>query len=140
MPARELADRKRKLVTDLNSFINQKKQYSSTEDGRNELLAGAGAPGQEAAAPQGPDGEHSPLRPALHVFGQHESYSTVAGVVLLSHLPVCQLVPATRSIVHAPDTAAVAMSSLESADMHAFVLANFRCNQCVGPLLLVLQA
>eukprot|EP00878_Enallax_costatus_P004352 GHUV01004588.1.p2 GENE.GHUV01004588.1~~GHUV01004588.1.p2 ORF type:complete len:286 (+),score=100.88 GHUV01004588.1:345-1202(+) len=56
MPARELADRKRKLVTELNSFINQKKQYSSTEDGRNELLAGAGASGQEGAAPQGPDG------------------------------------------------------------------------------------
>lgn len=57
MPARELAERKRRLVTELNSYINLKKQYNTTEDGRNELLAGAAGTGEEAAVPQGPDGE-----------------------------------------------------------------------------------
>lgn len=56
MPARELADRKRKLVTELNSYINLKKQYSSTESGRNELLAGANQGGAEGSAAEGPDG------------------------------------------------------------------------------------
>ncbi|WIA38596.1 hypothetical protein OEZ86_001906 [Tetradesmus obliquus] len=42
MPAREMADRKRRAANELNRFIALKKQYSSTEDGRNELLAGAG--------------------------------------------------------------------------------------------------
>lgn len=59
MPTRELADRKRRLVTDLNSYINLKKQYNTTEQGRNELLAGAGAAGEEGTAPQGPDGERT---------------------------------------------------------------------------------
>eukprot|EP00879_Flechtneria_rotunda_P007130 GHRR01007482.1.p1 GENE.GHRR01007482.1~~GHRR01007482.1.p1 ORF type:complete len:286 (+),score=109.54 GHRR01007482.1:322-1179(+) len=55
MPARELADRKRRLVNQLNSYIALKKQYSSTEDGRNELMAGAAATEAPAAA-QGYDG------------------------------------------------------------------------------------
>jgi hypothetical protein len=41
MPARELADRKRGLVTELNNFIALKKSYSATEQGRNELMDGA---------------------------------------------------------------------------------------------------
>jgi hypothetical protein len=59
MPSRELADRKRKLVNQFNSFVNRKKQHSSTEAGRGELLAGAGATGQEEAAAGGSatDGE-----------------------------------------------------------------------------------
>jgi hypothetical protein len=47
MPSRELADRKRKLVNQFNEFVNLKKQHSSTEAGRGELLAGAGTAGQE---------------------------------------------------------------------------------------------
>jgi hypothetical protein len=45
MPARELADRKRKLANQLNEYINSKKQYSATEDGRSELLAGSAPAG-----------------------------------------------------------------------------------------------
>lgn len=44
MPTRELADRKRELANQLNSYINLRKQYNSTEDGRSELMAGASAP------------------------------------------------------------------------------------------------
>lgn len=46
MPARELADRKRTLVNELNSYIALKKNYSSAEDARGELMAGAGAAGE----------------------------------------------------------------------------------------------
>lgn len=49
MPSRELADRKRKLVNQFNTYVNLKKQHSSTEQGRGELLAGA-ASGQDEAA------------------------------------------------------------------------------------------
>lgn len=50
MPSRELADRKRKLVNQFNEYVNLKKQHSSTEAGRGELLAGAGAAsGQDEA-------------------------------------------------------------------------------------------
>lgn len=48
MPSRELADRKRRLVNQFNTYVSLKKQHTSTESGRGELLAGA-APGQEAA-------------------------------------------------------------------------------------------
>lgn len=59
MPSRELADRKRKLVNQFNSLVNRKKQHSSTESKRGELLAGAGGTGQEEAAAGGSatDGE-----------------------------------------------------------------------------------
>eukprot|EP00882_Tetradesmus_deserticola_P013538 GHRQ01014374.1.p1 GENE.GHRQ01014374.1~~GHRQ01014374.1.p1 ORF type:complete len:295 (+),score=115.28 GHRQ01014374.1:1486-2370(+) len=58
MPAREMADRKRRLANELNRFIALKKQYSSTEDGRNELLAGAGpgTTGQAQGSEMGQDG------------------------------------------------------------------------------------
>lgn len=62
MPNRELADRKRKLVNQFNTFVNDKKQYSSTESGRGELLAGAtGGQGEATAAGDGAatDGEHA---------------------------------------------------------------------------------
>jgi SNARE protein len=61
MPAREMADRKRRLANELNRFIALKKQYSSTEEGRNELLAGAGpvAAGQAEGGSVGYDGERS---------------------------------------------------------------------------------
>jgi hypothetical protein len=44
MLARELADRKRNLVTELNSFIALKKSYTTTEQGRGELMEGAASP------------------------------------------------------------------------------------------------
>lgn len=50
MPTRELADRKRKLVNQFNTYVNLKKQHSTTEAGRGELLAGAAPAGQEEAA------------------------------------------------------------------------------------------
>eukprot|EP00775_Hariotina_reticulata_P008789 gene8789-8967_t len=55
MPARELADRKRRLANQLNEYIILKKQYTSNEQGRNELLAGsapAGAADSIAGTPQ----------------------------------------------------------------------------------------
>jgi uncharacterized membrane protein len=54
-----MADRKRRLANELNRFIALKKQYSSTEDGRNELLAGAGpvTAGQAEGSGVGYDGE-----------------------------------------------------------------------------------
>jgi hypothetical protein len=61
MPNRELADRKRKLVNQFNTYVNQKKQHSSTESGRGELLAGAATGQDEATAAGGgaaTDGEH----------------------------------------------------------------------------------
>lgn len=48
MPAKDLADRKRSLVTDLNNFIAKKKQFTDNVQGRNELLNGAAADGGEA--------------------------------------------------------------------------------------------
>lgn len=58
MPAREMADRKRRMANELNRFIALKKQYSSTEDGRNELMAGAApAAGQQEGISVGYDGE-----------------------------------------------------------------------------------
>ncbi|KIY93081.1 putative plant SNARE 13, partial [Monoraphidium neglectum] len=50
MPARELADRKRTLVNELNSYIALKKNYSGTEDARGELLAGVAAQGEGGGA------------------------------------------------------------------------------------------
>ncbi len=44
MPARDLADRKRNLVNELNNYIAMKKSYSTTEDNRGALLAGAAPP------------------------------------------------------------------------------------------------
>jgi hypothetical protein len=44
MPARELADRKRNLVTELNNYIALKKSYTTTEQGRGELMEGAASP------------------------------------------------------------------------------------------------
>ena len=54
MPARELADRKRKLVNEVNSYIALKKGYSSTESSRGELLSGAA---EEAGGPNNYDGK-----------------------------------------------------------------------------------
>ncbi len=45
MPPRELADRKRTLVNELNSYIALKKNYASADEARGELLAGAGPGG-----------------------------------------------------------------------------------------------
>lgn len=61
MPARELADRKRTLVNELNSYIALKKNYSSADEARGELLAGAGAPGEggSGAAANPYDGEEA---------------------------------------------------------------------------------
>lgn len=42
MPPRDLADRKRALVTELNSLIALRKGYASADEARGELLAGAG--------------------------------------------------------------------------------------------------
>lgn len=55
MPTRELADRKRRLVNTFNTYVNLKKQHSSTEAGRGELLAGAAtaAGGQQGEAAGG---------------------------------------------------------------------------------------
>jgi hypothetical protein len=57
MPARELADRKRRLANQLNAFIARKKAASGTEEGRNELLAGAAAPMQQPPGGAGPQGQ-----------------------------------------------------------------------------------
>jgi hypothetical protein len=54
MAPRELAERKRQLVNELNSFIALKKNYASADEARGELLGGngcaaaAGAPGAAA--------------------------------------------------------------------------------------------
>jgi hypothetical protein len=72
MPSRELADRKRKLVNQFNTYVNLKKQHSSSEQGRGELLAGA-ATGQDEPAGGGAatDGKQLP-RP--HRAPQHRCW------------------------------------------------------------------
>jgi len=42
MPPRELADRKRALVNELNSYIALKKNYASADEARGELMTGGG--------------------------------------------------------------------------------------------------
>jgi hypothetical protein len=71
MPSRELADRKRKLVNQFNTYVNLKKQHSSTEQGRGELLAGA-ATGQDEPAGGGAatDGKQLPHRAPQHCCWQ----------------------------------------------------------------------
>ncbi|KAI8473157.1 MAG: hypothetical protein J3K34DRAFT_361577, partial [Monoraphidium minutum] len=56
MPARELAERKRALVNELNSYIALKKNYSGADEARGELLAGA-APGGGGEGGGGGGGE-----------------------------------------------------------------------------------
>lgn len=75
MPSRELADRKRRLVNQFNEYVNLKKQHSSTEAGRGELLAGAGTTaGQEDAEAGGSaaDGElgHAGFQDAARPLSQ----------------------------------------------------------------------
>jgi hypothetical protein len=72
MPSRELADRKRKLVNQFNTYVNLKKQHSSTEQGRGELLAGA-ATGQDEPAGGGAATDGTQL-PRPHRAPQHRCW------------------------------------------------------------------
>ena len=47
MPAKELADRKRNLVNELNNFIAMKKQFGAQSENREQLFDGAAGAGTE---------------------------------------------------------------------------------------------
>jgi novel plant SNARE len=47
MPAKELAERKRSLVNDLNNFIAMKKQFGAQAESREQLFDGAAGAGAE---------------------------------------------------------------------------------------------
>ncbi|GBF88675.1 hypothetical protein Rsub_01574 [Raphidocelis subcapitata] len=59
MPARELAERKRVLVNEFNSYVALKKGYASADEARGELLAGTSA-GAGGSGGEGGGGGGSP--------------------------------------------------------------------------------
>jgi hypothetical protein len=77
MPARELADRKRRLVNEVNSYIALKKGYGSTETSRGELLAGAA---EEAGETNNYDGK---LELLIEMTDLHVYKCTTAGLLAI---------------------------------------------------------
>jgi novel plant SNARE len=74
MPAKELADRKRNLVNELNNFIAMKKQYGAQSENREQLFDGAA--GVAAEPDRGQDGSSRDV----HVLSRHFNLGIGAGL------------------------------------------------------------